>query len=212
MKTNEQVINLAKKTLSGDIRDFLVDRLRQFPKPWQKMTEAEQEREIESASKAAENLITEALRIISSNGRDVVVATLDKLTIKDGIKVEASTGIKYLQSIGEVVGQEILIVTNSVNEFVGESKPCKADPDQPELFNQEYQDKEEGGLVDEIVEEENDESKVVISQVAALPAPSNDENKETVEAEFEEVNEDNETSKDDEDKDDFDDDFYNDVA
>ena len=34
MNTQKETVNLATKTLTGDIRDFLVDRLRNFPKLW----------------------------------------------------------------------------------------------------------------------------------------------------------------------------------
>lgn len=42
MNNNEFGAKLAKETLTGDIAAFLIDRLRQFPKPYQQMSEKEQ--------------------------------------------------------------------------------------------------------------------------------------------------------------------------
>ena len=49
MNNNELGAKLAKETLTGDIAAFLIDRLRQFPKPYQQMSEKEQGEQIEMA-------------------------------------------------------------------------------------------------------------------------------------------------------------------
>ena len=49
MNHNEFGAKLAKETLTGDIAAFLIDRLRQFPKPYQQMSEKEQGEQIEMA-------------------------------------------------------------------------------------------------------------------------------------------------------------------
>ena len=58
MNHNEFGAKLAKETLTGDIAAFLIDRLRQFPKPYQQMSETEQGEQIEMAKTAARELVT----------------------------------------------------------------------------------------------------------------------------------------------------------
>ena len=141
MNTEKEVINFAAETLTGDIRDFLVDRLRNFPKVWAQMTEDEQENEIEAATKAADNLVSRAVKIIASEGRRTVPATLDKITLKDGCKCELSTSKGWISELAGALNLSVLIVTNSSDEFTGERAPCKADPDEPELFDGDAEEK-----------------------------------------------------------------------
>lgn len=173
---NEYGANLAKETLTGDVASFLVDRLRQFPKSWQQMSEKEQSEQIERAKDAAKNLVAEAVKIVSSGGRRTVQAELGKITVDKGIKAEIKVNAIYADELIAVQGKAILIVTNSDDEFTGGESKLKADPDQKEMFencNTEYQE-------DDGEEIPNPEEK----EQLALPSPD-DQN--ITDAEFEEV-------------------------
>ena len=174
MNTQKKTVNLATKTLTGDIRDFLVDRLRNFPKPWAQMTESEQEREIEAATSAAQTLVKEAVKIISSDGRQTVPAKLEKITLKDGCKIELSSSSGWISELAGALNNDVLIVTNSADEYAGERAPCKADPDEPELFNQEYREADGEGM----------------PEAMASPAPEN-----VIDAEFSETSEDDQSDE-----------------
>ncbi len=169
MNTEKQTLNFARETLTGDIRDFLVDRLRNFPKVWANMTEAEQEAEIESATYAAENLVNNAIKLIATDGRQTVDARLEKITISKSCELKITTNICNIESLTPCLNNAILLVTGGVDEFRGERAPCKADPDEPELFNQEYREADGEGM----------------PETMALPAPEN-----VVDAEFSETSED----------------------
>lgn len=146
MNNNEYGANLAKETLTGDIAAFLVDRLRQLPKPWQQMSEKEQDEQIDRAKDAARNLVAETVKIVSSGGRRTVQAELGKITVDKGIKAEIKVNTAYADELIAVQGKAILIVTNSDDEFTGGESKLKADPDQREMFNQEYQEVDGEGI------------------------------------------------------------------
>lgn len=175
MNNNEFGAKLAKETLTGDIAAFLIDRLRQFPKPYQQMSEKEQGEQIEMAKSAARELVNKAVNIVASGGRKTVQAEMGKITVDKGLKCEIKANVAYADELIAVAGKPILIVTNSDDEFCGGENNLKADPDQREMFNNcnsEYQDADGEGVPDP-----------VRTEVPAL------EDHSVVDAEFEEVEE-----------------------
>ena len=133
MNNNEFGANLAKETLTGDIATFLIDRLRQFPKTYQEMSEKEQEAQIEAAKSAAKELVSKAVNIVASGGREVIMAELGKITVDKQIKAVVEVNSQYAEDLIAVQGKPILIVTNSDAEFTGGGEDLKADPDQREI-------------------------------------------------------------------------------
>lgn len=178
MNNNEYGTKLAKDTLTGDIATFLIDRVRQFPKPYRQMSEREQVEQIEMAKRAAETLVAEAVKIIASGGRKTVPAELGKITVDKGLKAEIKANISYADELISVAGKPILIVTNSDDEFTGGGENLKADPDQREMFNNcnsEYEEADGMGIPD---------PEQTGNEVLALPTP---EVSNITEAEFEEI-------------------------
>lgn len=172
MNNNEFGARLAKETLTGDIAAFLIDRLRQFPKPYQQMSEREQGEQIEMAKTAARELVSKAVSIVASGGRKTE-AEMGKITVDKGLKCEIKASVAYADELIAVAGKPILIVTNSDDEFTGGENNLKADPDQREMFNNcnsEYQDADGEGVPDPVP-----------GEVPAL------EDHSVVDAEFEEV-------------------------
>lgn len=155
MNNNEYGAKLAKETLTGDIAAFLIDRLRNFPKPYQQMSEAEQQEQIEMAKNAAREVVNKAVNIVSSGGRKTVQAEMGKITVDKGLKCEIKASVAYADELIAVAGKPILIVTNSYDEFCGGEESLKADPDQKEMFaecNSEYQEADGEGVPDPVSE------------------------------------------------------------
>lgn len=180
MNNNEFGARLAKQTLTGDIAAFLIDRLRQFPKPYQQMSEKEQGEQIEMAKRAAGELVNKAVNIVASGGRKTVQAEMGKITVDKGLKCEIKANVAYADELIAVAGKSILIVTNSDDEFTGGGENLKADPDQREMFNNcnaEYREADGEGVPDP--------EQTARSDLPAL------EDHTVVDAEFEEVGEDN---------------------
>lgn len=168
MNNNPEGAKLAKETLTGDIAAFLIDRLRQFPKPYQQMSEKEQKEQCEMAKEAARNLVSNAVNIVASAGRKTVKAKLIKYSVKDGCKVELDGAKSIAGELADVVGETVLIVTNTDDEFVGGENKVKADPDQREMFdncNTEYQDADGEGIPDPEHAENEKNSDVDVDSV-----------------------------------------------
>lgn len=180
MNNNECGANLAKETLTGDLRDKLLDNMRNLPDVWQKLNEKAQQEQIDRATAQAEDLVNQAVKLIASGGRKTVPAKLEKLTLKDGCKVEMTCSSSRIGELAPVLNNDVLIVTNSDDEFHGQKAPAKADPDQTEMFNKEYQEVDGEGIPDPEQTE---------NETLALPAP---EDQNITDVEFEEVDSGNE--------------------
>lgn len=135
--TDQNIENIAAKTLTGDIRDFLLDRLKNFQKPWVAMSEDEQRESINQAKDAADNLVERACKIIAAEGRNIVEANLDQITIKDGIKavLTFTNNTATREALGAATGQIVLVVTSGIAAFSGESKPADPIPNQGDLLD-----------------------------------------------------------------------------
>ncbi len=132
----EDTIALAIETLTGDVRDFLLDRLRNFKKPWVAMTEDEQYSEINSAKEAADNLVRQTVRIIASEGRRCMTGDLEQITVKDGLKavIKLSKFDPYRHELVDAQGQAVLIVVADSEPFSGERESALPEPDQSDLI------------------------------------------------------------------------------
>lgn len=132
----EKAADLAAATLMGDIRDFMLDRIKTQKKPWVAMTEDEQRDEIYAAKTAADRLVREVVHIISAQGRKVITGVLDQVTVKKEVKAVV-TFPKTDQARHELIdsqGSHVLIVVAGTEEFSGEKAPAKPDPNQGDLI------------------------------------------------------------------------------
>lgn len=129
--------DLAASTLTGDIRDFLLDRVKRLGKPWVAMSEDEQADQIHAAKEAAEHLVKQVCHIIASDGRKAVVGELRKVTQDTCIKVviEFSKQDEQRHAIWDAQGQTVLLVVAGADTFTGERGPAEPDPDQGSLLD-----------------------------------------------------------------------------
>jgi len=134
-EVDTQEADLAAETLRGDLRDAMLDRFRNTKRPWAAMTETEQREVADQFDAAARHLVQEATRIIAAGGRQTIVATVDSITVKDGIKVVAKVPMteESLLQLGLAQGHAILIVAASSDQYSGESNPPEIDPDQQDF-------------------------------------------------------------------------------
>lgn len=156
MNNNEYGANLAKETLTGDLRDKLLEDMRNLPDVWQKLNEKAQQEQIDRATAQAEDLVNQAVKLVASGGRKTVPAKLEKLTLKDGCKVEMTCSASWIGELAPVLNNDVLIVTNSNDEFQGQKAPAKADPDQADMFNKEYDENADGEGIPDPEETDSD--------------------------------------------------------
>lgn len=125
--------DIAADTMKGDLRDMLLDRIKNLPKPWQQMTEQQQKDMVWSIERAVEGAITQAVEIIAADKRPVIKATLEKCTVKDGIDatLKLSKHDPQRHSLIDATGATVMIAVASADDFMGEREPAKTDPDEP---------------------------------------------------------------------------------
>lgn len=128
-------VDLASDTLVGDMRDALLDRIRNMKKPWQQMTESEQQDVVLHMSDIAKHLTRRAVELIAQNGRETINATVESVTVKGGLKVvvKAHKTRETVAALSDAEGHPILLVAASSLAFDGERGPAETDPDQGDL-------------------------------------------------------------------------------
>lgn len=128
-----EAIDLASDTLRGDVRDAMLSWFKANPKPWAQMAEDEQRDFADRADTTARWILREACKIIASNERPCIVATLTEYREKDGVEAKLKLASKgeIVAALHEACGREVLIVTSGYEEVSGEAGPAEIDADQP---------------------------------------------------------------------------------
>lgn len=134
----DSILTLTTKTLAGDLRDFLLDRLKHDhnPLPWNVRPEKDQEATIERATAAAERIVTRAVEMIAADGRKVIRATLVKVAIKDVIQgvVELSKSDAQRHDLIDSTGSEVMIVVSDASAYMGQRGKVEIVKDQASLL------------------------------------------------------------------------------
>lgn len=148
-KETEVVADLAASTLTGDIRDFLLDRVKTLGKPWAAMTEDEQSDQIHAARDAAERCVQKACSIIASGGKKAMTGHLVKVTVKDKItvQVEFSKHDEQRHALLDAAGMTVSVVLADAAPFTGERGPAEPTPMQGSLLDKAEKLKEGEGKV-----------------------------------------------------------------
>lgn len=137
-KEEEKVssVQIARETMTGDIRDCILDVLKHgLGKPWEQHSEFEQRDLVDKAEKAARESVNNAVDIIVADGRPTIVADLESITVKDGIKaiVKLSKGDELRHNLIDSQGKTVLLVVTDKDSYKGEKAPAAIDKDQPSL-------------------------------------------------------------------------------
>lgn len=131
------VDSLDLDTLSGDIRDVMLQQFRRFPKTWQQMTEAEQRMTAEGIDYGARQLVRKAVRMVASYEWPHCVVTLGEVKIKGEKGIEAKIGAANVEEnrnvLGDYVGSYAMLVMVDSETFMAARGEIQIDPDQPEL-------------------------------------------------------------------------------
>lgn len=124
----------AVETMGGDLTAWLIDRIKNLRTTWAQMPEAEQATLIGSARLAVEDTVKTVVRMIAADGRPVIPATLDQITVKDGIKgvLKMRKDDPLRHALLEAQGKSVMLIVAEADRFLGGADP-EPDPDQPGL-------------------------------------------------------------------------------
>ena len=83
-----------------------------------------------------QDVLRRAVELIAARGLRTIKATLEQVTIKDGIvgKIIMSKFDEQRHALVDATGSKILIVVADPEEFTGERAPAEIKPDQSELL------------------------------------------------------------------------------
>ncbi len=159
----DKAISVAKSTMTGDLRDVLLDIMRDRTltgKAWKDMKEDEQRRVRDMIVNRVEISVGRAVDIIASEGRRHVKVLLKSVTVKDGIKgsFETSKTAELRHELIDAQGDNVLVVLIGKEKYHGEKAPVKIDKDQPNLPMKES---EENGQTTEEVNHDPETGEVI---------------------------------------------------
>jgi hypothetical protein len=121
-------------TLSGDVRDFILDTIRPIEKPWTKLAEWEQAQLAQAIEAKARDVIRAVVDMISTRNFDHVEVQVGKGTFKEGeieAKITCPDTDDNLIAIKNAGRCALVLADPQV--FFGEKAKAKVDPDQPDL-------------------------------------------------------------------------------
>lgn len=140
----DEIITLCTETMTGDVRDFLLDRLKHDhnPLPWHMRPEAEQREIAERAETSARYFVSRVVKLIAAEGRKVIVGTVKRVVVKDGIEatITCSKTDALRHELMDAQGDEVLLVVSGAEQFEGARGPVRINPDQKALFDDDEQD------------------------------------------------------------------------
>lgn len=126
-------------TLSGDVRDVMLQNIQQMKRPWSMLTEEEQYDVANSLELAAKDLVRNAVRMLTEFKYPRAVVTLSKINIigGDNSRIDGTITAANLQLnrdvLGEHVGQHVALLAIDSTQFMDERAPVQIDKDQTEM-------------------------------------------------------------------------------
>lgn len=134
---DEPVVALAAETMQGDLCSALVDELKAARDVWPKLSAHDQDVIIGRFEKRVGTAIQEAVRMIASDNRPTILARLDQITAKDGIKAVlavASTDPQRHELL-DSVGKVVLLVVADAKPYQNGQVP-QSEPEQRPLLGE----------------------------------------------------------------------------
>jgi hypothetical protein len=130
-------IEIAAKTLTGDLRDLVLSIQRESIEPWHRRSETQQRYFVGYAEAAIEVAVGRAVQIIAAGGFPAIAVTLEQLAFKPkGIEAKLAMNVIDRATRHQLVdaqGKPVLIVIADPAAFIGARGPARIDKQAPEL-------------------------------------------------------------------------------
>ncbi len=134
-------IEVSEKTMLGDLMKTVVEQLKELPKPWESMSERDQQEFLDRIELQVSSSVRQAVSIIAAHGMINVPCVVESVTYKDGCKVvlKAVGEIANTIHLAESSGQPVSVIIPESEEMLGDEGKPEADPDQRGMnLNEEY--------------------------------------------------------------------------
>lgn len=132
-----EIGDLDLATLSGDLRDEMLSRMKHLKSTWNFLSQAEQQEVANGLELFAKNLVRRSVHLVTRQPFPHTAVQLAEMKIKGGKDIEAKIicgNVEHNRTVlGEHIGQYVQIVMIDSDTFMGERAPAETDPDQPNL-------------------------------------------------------------------------------
>lgn len=128
-------ISLAEH-IGSDLLSALLDEIKALQKPWQSMSQRNQNEVIDRLRMRIEHNIENVITMIAAQDRPCLIGRVEKVEFKNDVKciLNFSRENPSRHELSDAVGQMVMIiVTENVESYVGGMEDIQGDPDQGEL-------------------------------------------------------------------------------
>jgi hypothetical protein len=140
--TSEQAANdpliIARESIAGDMRDFILDRLKNQhnPLPWNMRKESEQREMIYQVTEAVNRMVQRVVDIIAADGKPTMRGTLVKVLVKDGLKcqVDFLSSDPLRHELIDAQGETVMLALADSSDYMGTRGDVKINKDQGSLL------------------------------------------------------------------------------
>lgn len=136
-KTIDSVIDSDK--FVGHLVTFLVSKVREMQRPWQQLSEAEQERFIDTATQDIMVNVEKCKGALSGQIRQTLVqASVEAVNTKKGyiaISLKASDEADGRHELADHTGKNVFIVIDNLSQFVTSNAVPKAEKQQKDMLD-----------------------------------------------------------------------------
>ena len=121
--------------LKDRLMGITMQELKVLREVWPKLPEFEQEQTIDRIERQVEDAVKAAIRLFTSNGFASIAASIDSITVKDGLKVTAIVGRidPARHELIDAQGSVCTLVIADWSEFTDSKHSFKAAPQQSEM-------------------------------------------------------------------------------
>lgn len=139
-------IVFAAATAAGDMRDFILDRLKHDhkPLPWNMRPEVEQRDLVAQTEQACRRIINMLVETIAADGKPVLRGTLVKVLVKDGLKAQIDMLMSdpLRHKLIDHQGRVVFVAIADAEEYEGTRGDVPVKPDQSSMLDDEPTDED----------------------------------------------------------------------
>lgn len=131
---DSETIKVTEKFLLGDLLKVCMSEIKLMPFALGMLPEKDQQKVIDRMTDKVTDAVRQVVKIIAADGRPHLVADVESVTFKDGIKCQLLIAKQSADrhELADATGTMVLIVLPHIERHLG-GEPPVADKDQPEL-------------------------------------------------------------------------------
>lgn len=168
-KETPSLLKMTSETIGRDILQALIQEIQLLPDAWPKLSKFKQDEIIDRMRSRVDTNIRTAVNLIAGEDRPTIQASLDQITIKDGIKavLQLSKHDPNRYSLCDAQGKAVLIVVADASSHIEGMDSITGESDQRAMdLGHEYDPNSDANVIDvvakalehQILQEERDKA------------------------------------------------------